>query len=343
VADLPDAAFGPAAEAFAPAIMAVAEAAELPAELALPTPDRLLTPRLAPYKLKNIRIRHIREGQTLLVTGGARGVTAATLKEMARSINPHLVILGRTPLPASEPKWLENLKDEAAIREALWDRAQVKPGPLELARESRHILAGREVRSTLQALEKAGARVTYLADDFRNPETLRAVLARVRRDHGPVHGFIHGAGVLADGLILDKKDEDFDQVFDTKARMAELILEELASEPLNLVAFFSSSTARFGRRGQADYAAGNEVLNKLARAQAGTREGPKCLSVNWGPWDGGMVDAALKRLFENEGIGLIPLGEGTRLFTSLLGTPKNDPVEVVVLGPDTDLTALAGT
>ncbi len=340
VVDLPEAAFAAEAAAFAPALAALAEAAEAPAELALPAPDQFLAPRLSPYKLKNIRVRHIREGQTILVTGGARGVTAAALKEIARPVSPNLVILGRTPLPSSEPRWLENLKDEAAIRQALFNRAKVKPGPLELARESRRILAGREVRNNLQALEKAGARVTYRAGDFRDPETLKAVLAEIRKSHGPIHGFIHGAGVLADGLITDKKDENFDLVFDTKARLAELILGELASEPLNLVAFFSSSTARFGRRGQADYAAANEVLNKLARAQAGTRQGPKCLSVNWGPWDGGMVDAGLKRLFEDEGVGLIPLDEGARLFATLAGTPKNDPVEVVVLGPDTDLSAL---
>jgi hypothetical protein len=147
---------------------------------------------------------------------------------------------------------------------------------------------------------------------------------------------------LADSLIIDKKESDFDLVFNTKARLAGLILKELEDQPLNLAAFFSSSTARFGRRGQADYAAGNEYLNKLARQLACNRPGPKCLAVNWGPWDGGMVDAALGRLFTQEGVGLIPLSEGARLFATLAGTPKNDPVEVVVLGRGTRLEALTG-
>ena len=337
--DLPAAAYGPEAAYYLPGLMAAADPSA-PVELGLAEADKLMTPGLTPYKSKNIRVRHLREGQTLLVTGGARGVTAAALKELARSFKPRLVILGRTPMPQEEPKWLRNLGDEAAVRQALFDRAQVKPSPRELASRSAAIMAGREIKENLTAMERAGAKVTYISGDFGSPETLKATTAEIKRLYGPVHGFLHGAGVLADSLILDKKDEDFDLVFNTKARMAEHILAELAGQPLNFVAFFSSSTARFGRRGQADYAAGNEVLNKLARAMSGNRQAPKCLSINWGPWAGGMVDAGLSRLFETEGIGLIPLAEGARLFTTLAGGPKNDPVELVVLGPNTNLADL---
>ena len=337
--DLPWGAAGSEAARYLPGLLA-ASSPEAPTEIGLAGINQFQVPALTPYKLKNIRVRHLREGQTLLVTGGARGVTAAALKEIARAVSPHLVILSRTPLPAAEPGWMRDLKDGAAVRQALFDRAKVKPSPRELARESARLLAGREIRGNLAAMEKAGARVTYISGDFLNPKSLKTALSEIKKNHGPVHGFIHGAGVLADSLIVDKKDEDFDLVFDTKAKMADLILSELRGQPLNLVAFFSSSTARFGRRGQADYAAGNEVLNKLARALSGSRQSPKCLAVNWGPWDGGMVDAGLKRLFEEEGVGLIPLDEGARLFAALVGAPKNDPVEVVVLGPETELSAL---
>ncbi|MDR0881593.1 MAG: SDR family NAD(P)-dependent oxidoreductase [Candidatus Adiutrix sp.] len=337
--DLPEAAYGPEADSYFPAIMAGAELAG-PVEIGLAGPDQFLAPKLEPYRLKNIRVRHLRAGQTILVTGGARGVTAAALKELARSSTPHLVILGRTSLTSPEPGWLEGLKDESALRQAIFDRSGGKIGPQELARESRRLLTNREIRNNLAEMEKAGARVTYISGDYLNPAVLSATLSRVKRDFGPIQGFIHGAGVLADSLILDKTEDDFDRVFNTKAQLADQILSALAGQPLNLVALFSSSTARFGRRGQADYAAGNEVLNKLALALAGNRPGPKCLSVNWGPWDGGMVQAGLKHLFAEEGVGLIPQAEGARMFTALAGAPKNDPVEVVVLGPATDLTAL---
>ncbi|UQZ89732.1 hypothetical protein C4J81_11150 [Deltaproteobacteria bacterium Smac51] len=335
VVDLPIDAYDTAAASFVDSIEA-ASAAEAPVEVGLEAPGRFAAPRLAPYKMKNIRVRHIREGQTILVTGGARGVTAAALREVARSFRPHLVIMGRTPLPPAEPYWLADLTDEGAVRQAIYERAREKPEPRELARQSRLIMHGREIRANMMAMEKSGSKVTYISGDMISPAVTVATLTEIRRNYGPIHGFIHGAGVLADGLFLDKTDEDFDLVFDTKARMAELILQELADEPLHLTAFFSSSTARFGRRGQADYAAGNETLNKLARLTA-LRHNCKSVSVNWGPWDGGMVDAGLKRIFEREGVGLIPLAEGARLFATLIGTPKNDPVEVVVLGPGTNL------
>ena len=343
VLDLPREANLPAAARYMPAILAAAAAEGAPAEIGFLAPDRCVALRLRPYRLKNIRVRHLKPGQTVLVTGGARGVTAAALRELARSWAPHLVILGRTPLVRDEePEWLKGLADEAMVRQALWQRAGEKPELLELARESARVMAEREVRTNLAALEKAGAKVTYFSGDFESEGALKSALGEIKRLYGPVHGFIHGAGVLADSLILDKSGADFDKVFNTKARLARLILEELEGHPLNLVVFFSSSTARFGRRGQADYAAGNEYLNKLALKMAQNRPGSKYLSVNWGPWAGGMVNESLARLFQEEGVGLISLSEGARLFASLAGTPKHDPVEVVVLGRGTRLGALAG-
>ena len=62
---------------------------------------------------------------------------------------------------------------------------------------------------------------------------------------------------------------------------------------------FSSSTGRFGRIGQVDYAVANEVLNKIADQQAESRPDCRVLSLNWGPWDGGMVTPALKKISAN--------------------------------------------
>ncbi|KXS56725.1 MAG: hypothetical protein AMR96_00970 [Candidatus Adiutrix intracellularis] len=339
VVDLPAEAIDLAAASYLPAILA-ATTANAPFELGLTTPKNFTTPQLLPYKIKNVRVRHLRKGQTIVVTGGARGITAAALKELARLWSPHLVIMGRTTLEQAEPEYLTSFKDESALRQAIWDQATNKPSPQELARVAARVLTNREIKANLVALEKAGSKVTYLSGDFINPNFLLASLDKIKRLYGPVYGLIHGAGVLADSLIANKKEADFNRVFRTKAEMAVLIMENLADQPLNLAVFFSSSTARFGRSGQADYAAGNEVLNKLAQSLIQSRPQMKCLSINWGPWAGGMVDTSLSHLFKKEGVGLIPLAEGSRFFATLAGTPKNDPVEVVVLGPGTNLVSL---
>ena len=104
--------------------------------------------------------------------------------------------------------------------------------------------------------------------DVRGADAVRACIAPLVEQYGPVTGLIHGAGVLADRNIEDKSDEDFARVYDTKVGGLRALLNVLDDAPLRVMVLFSSSTARFGRRGQADYAAANEVLNKLAQVPA---------------------------------------------------------------------------
>jgi len=96
------------------------------------------------------------------------------------------------------------------------------------------------------------------------------------------------------------------------------------------MALYSSSTARFGRTGQCDYAMANEALNKTAALCA--RRLPDCrvVSFNWGPWDGGMVNDGLKALFAKEGVGVIGLEEGGRFLVNELAS-ASQAVEVVVV------------
>src|SRR5262249_22529924 len=110
------------------------------------------------------------------------------------------------------------------------------------------------------------------------------------------------------------------------------LVGERGSDPLKFVALFSSSTGRFGRAGQVDYAVANEVLNKIAQQQARLRPDCRVVAINWGPWEGGMVTPALRKVFEREGIGLIPLAAGANHLVHALCATSEQSVEVVVLG-----------
>ena len=123
--------------------------------------------------------------------------------------------------------------------------------------------------------------------------------------------------------------------------LAQLLLEAFQPEPLKLLVFFSSSTARFGRQGQADYAAGNEVLNKTAWEMAMLHPHCRVLALNWGPWAGGMVGEALAGQFKSQGVGLIGRKEGAETFAKLIKSPAGDPAEVIVLGPGTRIELLS--
>ena len=84
---------------------------------------------------------------------------------------------------------------------------------------------------------------------------------------------------------------------------------------------FSSVAARGGNSGQADYAMANEVLNKVAAAEARRRTGCRVVAIGWGPWDGGMVTPALRSHFQARGIALLGLAAGAEAFVRELARP----------------------
>jgi NAD(P)-dependent dehydrogenase (short-subunit alcohol dehydrogenase family) len=228
-----------------------------------------------------------------------------------------------------------SLQDEPSIKKAILSRAESKLSPKELDEQYRQIAVNREMLSNIKRFEQAGATVTYHSVDVRNAGDVQRIIASV----GQVSGLIHGAGVLADRFIEDKTREQFDRVYSTKVAGAMNILGALSEHDLHFIAMFSSSTARFGRKGQVDYAMANEVLNKLAQREARSRTGGtggtdcRVVSANWGPWDGGMVTPALAKVFEAEGIDVIPLEAGAQYLLQELSQPAQDaPVEVVILG-----------
>ncbi len=271
------------------------------------------------------------ESDVIVITGGARGVTAEVAVALARSAGPRLALLGRSPAPTPEPDWLRDLEDETSIKQAILARAAGKLSPRELGDEFVKVQRNREVLRNIARMEEAGSRVSYTAVDVRDAETLRERLAELNEQLGPFTGLIHGAGVLADSYIADKSDEDFARVFATKVEGLDNLIAALAPYRLKALVTFSSSTARFGRTGQADYAMANEVLNKIAQREHRRRPDCRVVSFNWGPWDGGMVTPALRNMFAGEGVSVIGLTAGAEYLVDELAHPQG-PVEIVVLG-----------
>ncbi|GBC60729.1 type I polyketide synthase [Desulfonema ishimotonii] len=273
-------------------------------------------------------------GDVVVVTGGARGVTAATAHALARQVRPTLVLLGRSPLPSAEPEWLVPLSDESAIKKAILthDFGGHRVTPVQLGEAYGKYMANREIQENLDKLRAAGATVLYHSADVRKADKVRDVLNEVRAAHGPVRALIHGAGTLADRFIVDKTPEQFARVFDTKVGGLEALLDATADDPLRYLILFSSVAARMGNKGQADYAMANEVLNKIGQKESLNRPDCRVISFNWGPWDGGMVSPALKREFVRNHIELIPVEEGAMCMVAEMTGGKESPVEMVIGG-----------
>ncbi len=277
----------------------------------------------------------LEEDAVLVVSGGAKGVTATSIIELARELPLRFVLLGRSELN-EEPAKFHGVDDDAKIKQILLQEAKEegeKISPRDLQWRARQIRSGREIRDTMRQLEEAGSKARYASVDVRDGDALAALLDDVRSQWGPVSGIIHGAGVLADALIEKKTPEQFDKVFGTKIEGLQALLDATEPDPIELICLFSSVAARSGNPGQSDYAMANEVLNKVAHAEA-QRRGPDCRvkSLNWGPWDGGMVTPALKAHFEAEGVVLLPRDRGAEMHVDELLYAGSDDVEVVLGG-----------
>ncbi len=278
----------------------------------------------------------IAEGDVFVVTGGARGVTAEAAIALARRYRPTLVLLGRTPL-RDDPSWLVGLCKEREIKAAIRandfkDAERIQPKAVNTAYAG--YTAQREIRRNLDRMRGEGAQVIYHSVDVCDADAVRAVLDEARRTLGPVRGLIHGAGRIEDRRIPNKTPEQFAAVFDAKVRGLRCLLEALPLEELRHVVLFSSVSARCGNQGQIDYAAANEVLNKVAQQIA--RRLPHCrvVSLNWGPWDGGMVHPALRQEFTLRGVRLIPLDAGGQAVVDELA--NRDRAVEVILGATLD-------
>ena len=272
-------------------------------------------------------------GDAVVVTGGARGITAAAALALARTCPLSLVLLGRSPEPFEEPRWLNGIEDEKEVKRAIIannaDRSLLLP---ELEKRYRSISANREIIRTLKLLEDTGSKAAYYCVDIRDADRTREVMADIHAAYGSVSALIHGAGVLEDRSILDKTPDQFRKVFGTKVFGLLNLLDRLQNDPLKYLVFFSSVAGRMGNKGQVDYAMANEALNKIAQRESGRRENCRVVSLNWGPWDGGMVSSALKKEFRKNHISLIPVEQGVRSLLAEMNGGPECRVEVVLGG-----------
>jgi NAD(P)-dependent dehydrogenase (short-subunit alcohol dehydrogenase family) len=273
------------------------------------------------------------EDSTVLITGGARGITARIALELAKRHRPKLVIVGRSAEPEPEPSNTAHLTGQAEIKAALIARLE-KSGdaftPAKVEELYQRLVRDREIYSNLESLRKTGASVIYRAADVRNESEMAALIEELKSSGG-IDGVIHGAGIIDDKLVRDKTPESFDRVFGTKVDSAAILARHLDPQKLKFCAFFASIASRYGNRGQADYAAANEVLSKLAHFLDRTWPG-RVFAVAWGPWaEVGMVSHLEKHLVKR-GLKLIPPDQGAALFADELEHGRKGESEVLIAG-----------
>ena len=274
-----------------------------------------------------------------IITGGAKGVTAECAIEIADSFSPKIMLIGRSEKPVDDPDWAIGITDESQIKKLILKKQfpDKTPKPVELEKAYKSLISNREIRNNIEKIKNArnnvGAEesaVEYFSCDIKNKNQVAEIFNVIRKKHGKITGIVHGAGILEDKLIIEKSYGKFCNVFDTKVSGLDSLLSATENDNLKYFIAFSSVAARTGNIGQADYAMANEVLNKTMQKLSSENSGCKYLSMNWGPWDGGMVNNSLKKEFKKRKVDLIDLKAGACQLTAEMQNKGNPSVEIVI-------------
>ena len=254
-----------------------------------------------------------------LVSGGGHGITAKCIARLAEKYHSKFILLGRTGLK-DDINWLKNCGTKREIQDMLVARMReknIKQKPKEISDMVNSYYAQLMIRNTMEEISRAGSQVLYYPCDITDENEVKKALKDAVPKVGAITGFIHGAGVLADKYIHDKAEKDFDLVAGTKIFGLNSCLNNVDMGNMKYIILFSSVAAFFGNKGQTDYSMANEVLNKMAYLLKYSYPSCKTIAVNWGPWDGGMIDKALKEALASRDISVIPVEKGVDLFMEL--------------------------
>ena len=150
----------------------------------------------------------IKSNSVILVSGGARGITARCVVALAEHTPCKFILIGRTNITQPLPEWAENCYEDAELKQRIMNHlieTGQKPTPQSVESAFQNVRAQEEVETTLEEVHATGADVAYIhADIAGSIETLQSLLVEPIQRLGKISGVIHGAGALTDRRIEKK-------------------------------------------------------------------------------------------------------------------------------------------
>ena len=136
-----------------------------------------------------------------IVSGGAKGITAKCVIELAKQYPCKFILLGRSELLESEPPFAKDCFDEAILKKRIMEDLVAmgeKPTPIQVKKIYNQIISDREIKQTLSTIKQTGGEAKYVSVDVTNNHELQQKITAVCESMGQITGIIHGAGNLAD-------------------------------------------------------------------------------------------------------------------------------------------------
>jgi acyl transferase domain-containing protein/thioesterase domain-containing protein/acyl carrier protein len=224
--------------------------------------------RYEPTRLdRSVSHAALRSNGVYLITGGLGGLGLELASHFARVAKAKIILLGRRPFPerAAWPRWTTEHGEDDPVTAAI---------------------------RKIEGCEAAGGEVMIATGDVTDKRRMRGVVAAARKRFDAIHGVIHAAGNLDDGLIQLKTADSARSVLKPKIEGAVVLDEVCGDEPLDFFVLFSSVSSILGLQGQVDYTAANAFLDAFAEGRSGRRRG-RSVAINWGPWrEAGMAARA---------------------------------------------------
>jgi len=247
----------------------------------------------------------------ILVTGGAKGITAECALALARTTGARMALVGSSAHPDQDPTG-----------------------------------KSAEIAATLERFRSQGSPCRYYPCDITDAAAVERLLQQVRVDLGRVTGVVHGAGLNKARRVEHMSTESALEEVAPKLLGALNLLDALQHDPPKLIVGFSSITGVTGMPGNAWYGFANEALDLLLRRFDADHRETSVLSIAYSIWgEVGMgARTGSAHHLAKMGIASIPTDDGVRRFLQLVEDDPGAPLVVVAArlgGLDTWLPARA--
>lgn len=253
-----------------------------------------------------------KEQGVYLIVGGLGGMGLVFAEHIAKQVNATIVLLNRSTFIARNT-WDEYLNEHGS------------------SKQEEYLITCKRIR-TIQRIEKLGSRIVIQQGDVADRSDMTQVIQHISEQYGRVNGFIHSAGVVDYGGIIQRRDKATIEQYTRSKIQGTLLLDELLAEhPLDFMILGSSiaNVAYYSRYAQVGYAIANEFLDcfsyyKNNKKSKNSGSQTFASTINWDDWyEDGMsaqiLDNAGRSDFDREQVSLLN-HEGEELYNRILNS-----------------------
>ena len=229
----------------------------------------------------------------VLVTGGAKGITAQCALKFAREKKVQMILVGRSKISSDK-------RDE--------------------------------ISQTLGEYKKEKLKAQYYSCDITKKEEVEKLVIKVQEKFGKITGIIHGAGLNSVKRLKATNTEEAYKEVRVKVLGAVNLAKALEKNKLKMIAALTSVIGVTGMEGSGWYGFANEVLNLYLRQYKARKKKTEVISLAYSVWDevGMGVRLGTMKWLSEKGISAIRVEEGVKRFMRLIEKDSGSQQTIIV-------------